>query len=268
MWLWVSRGEGPSAPAIFIRPVLNILLKDHFARRLRRLRQEIALHDGLADATQSVLLSRLDAALERWKPPRFGILRLTVLWTVIISLPAWSKQLNDFLTWLGIQPDSVAKFFSENISTTGLLFFGWLTFGYLLAVPVTAFVAKRGLFIGADPIWFPGFQDGSGAYLKEREILGSCELHLHEAPLDLWILGPALLLGAILGYASFPDLWVQSDAWLHSWLSDRTGLQIAQPKLFIEHGDSIAKIEMIVIYVFFGTGFFIAALRRWRTGRV
>ena len=49
-----------------------------------------------------LLVGRLKSALEGWKPPRFGTLRLTVLWTSIISLPAWSKQLTDLLGWLGI----------------------------------------------------------------------------------------------------------------------------------------------------------------------
>jgi hypothetical protein len=83
-WLWLWRGEAPTTPLLFIRPVLSIFLKEHFASRLRRLRQQIVLHDGLGDATRSALVGRVDSALELWKTPRFGTLRLTVLWTAII----------------------------------------------------------------------------------------------------------------------------------------------------------------------------------------
>ena len=257
-WLWVWRGEAPSAPVLFIRPVLVIFLKEHFVSRLRRLRQEIVLHDGLTDATRSALVGRLDSALEQWKTLRLGTLRLTVLWTAIISLPAWSKQLTDFLGWLGIQSDTVTKFFSENISTGGLIFFGLTGLGYLLAVPITAFFAKRGLFIGADPIWFPGWQEGSGAYLKESEILGSVEVHRHEAPLDLWVLGISLLLSAIVSQVTL----IQVDAWVQSWVS-----QLPQSDLSAADRINLSRIEMIVFIVLFGIGIIIAALRRGRTGR-
>jgi energy-converting hydrogenase Eha subunit A len=251
--LWVWRGEAPTAPLIFIRPVLGVFLKEHFASRLRRLRQEIVLHDGLSDTTRSALAGRLDSALQLWKPPRFGTLRLTVLWTSIISLPAWSKQLTDLLGWLGIQTDTVAKFFSENISTGGLIYFGLIGLGYLLAVPITAFIAKRGLFIGADRIWFPGWQERPGSYLKESEILGSVEAHVHEVPLDLWALGISISLSTIFGLVSV----VQVDAWIKSWV----------PQLQFSPPINALRIELIFITVLIGTGIIIAALRRGRTGR-
>src|SRR6516225_4086520 len=72
--------------------------------------------------------------------------------------------------------DVVANFISEQVSADDLLILGILAPGYLLAIPVTAFLAKRGLFIGknADEICFPGDQGGSGIYYsKEREILTS-----------------------------------------------------------------------------------------------
>jgi hypothetical protein len=253
--LWVWRGEAPTAPLIFIRPVLGVFLKEHFASRLRRLRQEIVLHDGLSDTTRSALAGRLDSALQLWKPPRFGTLRLTVLWTSIISLPAWSKQLTDLLGWLGIQTDTVAKFFSENISTGGLIYFGLIGLGYLLAVPITAFIAKRGLFIGADRIWFPGWQERPGSYLKESEILGSVEVHVHEAPLDLWALGISISLSTIFGLVSV----VQVDAWMQSWAP--------QPLFSPQYRINFLRIEFIFFAVLVGTGIIIAALRRRRTGR-
>jgi hypothetical protein len=62
VWLWLWRGEAPTAPAIFIRPLLNIFMTGHFDSRLRRLRAEILLRDGLSDATRSALLARLARA--------------------------------------------------------------------------------------------------------------------------------------------------------------------------------------------------------------
>jgi hypothetical protein len=257
--LWVWRGEVPSAPLLFIRPVLNIFLKEHFASRLRRLRQKIVLYDGLTDASRSALVGRLDSALERWKPSRFGTLRLTVLWTAIISLPAWSKQLTDFLGWMGIQTDALTKLFSENISTGGLIFFGLIGIGYLLAVPVTAFLAKRGLFLGADRVWFPGCQEGSGAYLKEREILGSVGLRRPENPIDLWIIGISLLLTGTFSLLTL----VQLDAWIQSWMPKPQSASLLTQSAHFQ----ILRIELIFGYAFVGLGIIIATLRRGRTGR-
>jgi hypothetical protein len=157
---------------------------------------------------------------------------------------------------LGIQTDTVAKFFSENISTGGLIYFGLIGLAYLLAVPITAFIAKRGLFIGADRIWFPGWQEGPGAYLKESEILGSVEAHVHEVPLDLWALGISISLSTIFGLVSV----VQVDAWMQSW---------APQSLFWppQYRINFLRIELIFIAVLIGTGIIIAALRRGRAGR-
>lgn len=40
VWLWIWRGEAPTAPFILIRPLLSLFMKGHFERRLRRLRHE------------------------------------------------------------------------------------------------------------------------------------------------------------------------------------------------------------------------------------
>src|SRR5262249_26970541 len=68
---------------------------------------------------------------------------------------------------------------------------------YLLAIPVTACLAKRGLFLGMDPgrICFPGEEARSGNYPKEREILGNVGIRTREAPIDLWLLIITWMLG-------------------------------------------------------------------------
>src|SRR5262249_52750059 len=124
----------------------------------------------------------------------------------------------------------------------------------LLAVPVTAFMAKRGLFLGADRIWFPGWQDGDGAYLKEREIFGSVELRVREAPIDLWVLGILVLISSAVSFLTLD----QQFAWWQSWS--------AQP---LPEFDQIRmqKIEQIVVFVIVIVCFVIAAVRRARLGR-
>ena len=222
MW----RGEAPTTPVIFIRPLLNIFLKEHFARRLLRLRQEIALRDGLADATRSALTGRLDSALERWNPPRYSTLFFTFVVPAIIWLP---EKLTEFVRWLGLSTETVA------ISPGALIFWGQMAITYLLAVPVTAFMAKRGLFLGADRIWFPGLQDGSGAYQKEKEIFGSVEIRVREAPIDLWVLGILMLISWAVLFLT----WDQLNAWLQSLSSQplSVGLQ------------AIIQITIVVIFI-------------------
>jgi hypothetical protein len=247
VWLWMWRGEAPTTPVIFIRPLFNIFLKEHFARRLLRLRQEIALRDGLADATRSALMGRLDSALERWNPPRYATLFFTFVVPAIIWLP---EKLTDFVRWLGLSTETVA------ISPVALLVLGQFAIYYLLAVPVTAFMAKRGLFLGADRIWFPGWQDGDGAYQKEREIFGSVELRVREAPIDLWVLGILMLISYAVSFLTLD----QTIAWWQSWS--------AQPSPEVGFDQvRMQKTLQIVFSVIFIVCFVIAAVRRARLGR-
>src|SRR5213080_1464956 len=103
--------------------------------------------------------------------------RLFILWYCPQLSPcrSWYKQLVEFLGSLGVRmpTDVVVNFISENMSTDTLIILAALSPGYLLTIPITAFLAKRGVFIGISPdrICFPGGQGGSGNYYsKEREI--------------------------------------------------------------------------------------------------
>ena len=247
MWLWMWRGEAPYFPVIFFRPMLSIFLKEHFARRLLRLRQEIALHDGLTDATRSALMGRLDSVLERWNPPRYATLFFSFVVPAMFWLP---DKLIGFVNWLGLSTETAT------ISPAALLFFGQLAIFYLLTVPITASIAKRGLFLGADRIWFPGWQDGDGAYQKEREIFGSVGLRVHEAPIDLWILGIVMLI-----WYAFSFLTVeQTVAWQQSWLPQPS------PELAFDQV-RMTKIAALFGSVVFFVFFVIAAVRRTKLGR-
>jgi hypothetical protein len=263
VWLWIWRGEPPTAPFIFIRPLLNLFMKGHFENRLRRLRSELFLRDGLSDAARSAAVGRLDAALERWKTPRFTTVFFTALLPGIISIPSWSKQLIEFAEWLGIHlpTDKVVGFVSRSASTGGLIFLGLMSIGYLLAVPATAFLAKRGLFIGRDPgrICFPGGQGGSGVYAQEREILGRVGLRVHEAPLDLWLLGAGFVLSGLVLTLG----WDHYVAWMHSL----AGPIAPESASIVQPAEKQVVIQMIVMYSIFVGLFFVAALRRRRVGR-
>jgi len=249
VWLWVWRGEAPTTPIIFVRPLLNVFMKGHFERRLRRLRLEILLHDGLSDATRSVLLARLDAALERWKSPRFAAIFFTVLLPAIASFPSSYKQIIEFLGLFEIHlPASVVvNFVSEHMSAVGVRILGLSSFGYLLAIPITSFLAKRGLFLGADAsrICFPGEQGGCGVYSKEREILGSIGLHGREAPIDLWLLGVVFVFSQLFLLLTWDDPMMP-------WARSRADSQLL-----------IQEIIQGVLFV----GLCVAAVRRGRTGR-
>ena len=100
MW----RGEAPTIPVIFFRPLLTIFLKEHFARRLLRLRQEIALRDGLAETTRSALTGRLILRLNDGNPPRYATLFFTFVVPAMFWLP---DKLTNFVNWLGLSTETV-----------------------------------------------------------------------------------------------------------------------------------------------------------------
>ena len=201
VWLWLWRGETPTAPFIFVRPLLTVFMKAHFGRRLRRLRLEI-LDSELSEVTRSALLNRVDAGLERWKAPRFTAIFWSAVLPAIIALPGWYKQLVESFGSLGIRmpTDVVVNFLSEKMSANTWTLLAMFLPGYLLAIPVTAFLAKRGLFLGRSPdrICFPGGQGGSGIYAKERDILDTVGVQVKETPIDLWIFWVVLALSSLL----------------------------------------------------------------------
>jgi hypothetical protein len=192
IWLWIWRGEAPALPFILIRPLLGVFVRIHFGNRLQRLRREIALRDGLSDATRSALRGRIDGALELWKSPRITGIFSTVLWPVVYYFPPWWEQMTKSL---GINfPTGLIQNLFALINSD---IFGWIVFGYLVFIPVTACLAKRGLFLAMDPgrLCFPGEEAGSGIYLKEREILDSVGIHARETPIDLVVLLLTWMMG-------------------------------------------------------------------------
>jgi len=264
MWLWVWRGEVPTAPFIFVRPLLNVFMKGHFERRLRRLRLEMLFRDELSDSARSALLARVDAALERWKSPRFTTFFFSLLLPALASFVSLYKQVVDFLESIKIHiptldvvvsflSENVVRFISENMSETSLRFVGATALGYLLTIPLTAFLAKRGLFLGADVnrIYFPGEQGGSGVYSKEREILASVGLRIRETPIDFWLFGFTFVISYLLLVLNWAE-WV-------AWMRANTNVQWdPENQLFI---------QLIAQAIIFFSLLFIAVLRRGTTQR-
>jgi hypothetical protein len=175
----------------------------------------------------------------------------TVLLPGIASFPSGYKQLIEFLGLFEIHVPAgvVANFVSEHVSTFGVRLLALSSFGYVLAIPITSFMAKRGLFLGTDArrICFPGEQGGCGVYSKEREILGSIGLHGREAPTDLWLLGVVFLFSQLFLLLTWQDPMMP-------WARSR------------EHALSLFLTQEIIQGVLF-VGLCVAALRRGRTGR-
>jgi hypothetical protein len=139
------------------------------------------------------------------------------------------------------------------MSETSLRFVGATALGYLLTIPLTAFLAKRGLFLGADVnrIYFPGEQGGSGVYSKEREILASVGLRIRETPIDFWLFGFTFVISYLLLVLNWAE-WV-------AWMRANTNVQWdPENQLFI---------QLIAQAIIFFSLLFIAVLRRGRTER-
>jgi hypothetical protein len=213
------------------------------------------------------LTAHLDAALERWKSPRFSTLTLTVLLPGIVSLPTWGKQFIDFLGFFGIRiPTEIVEVFVSQISSNNKIALGSTVAFYLLSVPTTAFLAKRGLCIGREPnrIYFPGGQDGGEVYFGERKILASVGLHAREAPIDLWILAVSLV---ILGIS----VWFLVPAALHmeyDVLRSMSLPEIMTSQSVESHALAVVPYEMTVLFSLYAIAYVIAALRRGVTGRL
>jgi len=253
MSLWVWRGEASSLPyifVIFVRPLFNAFVRAHFASRLRRLRLEILLQNEISDATRATLVGRIDAVLDRWKSPRLAAVFFTVLLPGIVSALAWIRQSTELFRFFGTNYSlsAIGSFIAQEAHDREAMATVVIIVFYLLSVPGTAFLAKRGLFIGRplNRICFPGGQEGGEVYFKEREILAGVGLHAREARLDLWIVALCILL-----------LFTQT------WLYEPTVAAADKdfdPVIFWAGAGLPWTITMVLLAV--------AAIRRVRTGRL
>lgn len=254
--LWVWRGEAPIGPSIFVRPLLIIFMKGHFHTRLKRLRLEILFSDGLSDTARSALLARVDAAIERWKSPQLAAIFTTILLPTIASFPTWYKQVSDFLGMFEVtMPQSLsANFAYAHMSPFALHSLFALGLTFLVAIPMTAFLAKRGLFLEAEPrrLCFPGWQDGSGIYAKEKAILGSVGVRRRETPGDLWLWIVSFVLSLPLALVTRQDIKTSFPA-----------LPYEAQQSMESHFVIQTICQMLISLALFG----VAAFRRGRAGR-
>lgn len=248
-------------PGIFFRPLFNLFVKGHFENRLRRLRAELLLRDELSESTQSGLVGHIDAALERWKTPRFTTVFFTMVIPAILAIPTLAKPWIDIMGSLGIHmPTNAVEILISYVKVTvsPLL----IILSYLILVPYTAFLAKRGLFIGREPnkICFPGGQADAGIYAQEKEILARIGLHTTEAPIDFWLCFLPLLLNALSIYLVFMS--TQDAYW-----------QLIAPDMN-EHLKEMQMAILLILYLYMGVVFcfiivvsIVAVFRRGKMGR-
>jgi hypothetical protein len=90
-----------------------------------------------------------------------------------------------------------------------------MSIGYVLNIPVSAFLVKRGLILGGSgsEAYYPGFLEGSGYYSQESNLFSTLGFKTREFPLDLiFVLGGSIV--ALLTYNN--QLSVYEELGLHS----------------------------------------------------
>jgi hypothetical protein len=168
---WVWMGEY-SVPFIPVRAVAVFLLHWHFRSRLIIIRRRVLLATGFSEDIAKVSLAKIDRALNFWEASSPKQVILT--WGPLLISPAI-----ELVRWLN--PSSFPAW-SVPLAI--------LSFGYILSIPISAFVVKRGLMLGGSgrEAYYPGFLLGPGYYAREREILGAMGLNRGEFPLDITLI--------------------------------------------------------------------------------
>ncbi len=130
----------------------------------------------------------------------------------------------------GVRPltDVLVNFISENFSTDTLIILGTSAPGYLVIIPITAFL---------------------------REILTSVGVRIRETPIDLWLFGLVLVLSWILLLLTW-DHWA---AWMQSYYEAQ---EILEKQLEMQMFTAAISGSLMVCALF------VAAFRRRRTGRL
>lgn len=193
---WVAAGEA-LVPSVVLRSTVAAFVAGHRRRRFEMIRTALAQRVSRADAAAQPVYARLEALLGP-PSPRGG--RLAALWVPALLFPAAPLLANLSLRSSAV---FVIIFIVVPMTLNVLCFFAVLA--------QSAFLAKRGLFLGAvgrDAL-FPGLCPGSGHYGQERALLARLGITAPEAPLDILFLGAVLVLGAA------PMLlinWVQAKA--------------------------------------------------------
>ena len=190
----------------------------------------------------------------------------SILLPGIISAPAWIKQVAELPGLLGTNlPTEAVAALTPTISRQILALVGGFAVFYLLSVPLTSFLAKRGLFIGRQPnrFCFPGGQDGAGIYSKEREILASVGLRMREPPIDFWLLSVSILLAIALNVGMARKIVDFETNFIVSQFAQQ------DDAFRIDQAQIMHQLWIYLIYMaLWIIAFVVSAIRRGRTGRL
>jgi hypothetical protein len=169
---WIWRGESPFPLFAISSPVVSALLAAHVYGRCKRIDQQIWLDEELTDTDRSVLHERIAVLLERWKRPTLVQLTFSYL------LPLIGAALGIFRI---VFPEQLPVW-------TGVA--GIYIFFYAFLVVITGFMVKRALMLGAigRAAYFPGAVVTSTYYSRERALLQSVGISVHEFPFDIFLI--------------------------------------------------------------------------------
>jgi hypothetical protein len=199
---------------VSIRPLVTRMLRGHFRRRLRLLRQRILLETAFSEDPAGGALARIDRALDFWKR------HITVGLILFGWFPLLVGPVTALAKWLF--PDEVPLAFrSEWIEPTiWILFFSIF---YLFIFLGSAFAVKRGLMLGGtgSDTYNPSSLPGQGGYGQERKILGPLGLTPSEFPLDLIFAIPLALFFAMGSYFGVAFALLMVAYGLISWIRRR-----------------------------------------------
>lgn len=167
-WCYFSNGEF-LVPIIASRFMVTFFLYTHFRNRLNDVRRRLLEKTNFSDTSKPVL-EKIDKALSVWQPSSLG-----AALTFIISPAApvvsaiWLFLFHEVPKWL-------------NTATL-------LSIPYILALPISAFLIKRGLMLGGkgSTAYFPGFISNMNGYEKENVLLKKFDVSRGEPPIDLFL---------------------------------------------------------------------------------
>jgi len=233
-WIWVGEYSVPFIP---FRALTIFLLHWHFRGRLSMFRRRVLLETRFSEDIAKTAFAKIDSALNFW---------------------GQSSPARIFLTWgpplIGLLPIELVKFMSPSRFPPWGQLLAIFSFGYLLAIPLSAFVAKRGLMLGGAgrEAYYPGFLQGSGYYTREREVLSAIGLATSEFPLDIALIIASLFFTQLTYSQQMEGGLVELLGWL--------GLPVP-----VESPSLALRISSIIVVVTISA---IALVRRKKCGRL
>ena len=177
---WIGRGEAPGIPLVIVGPLVNLLMYGHFRSRFLLLRRHIILDDRISRDERNLLRAKIDQSLEHW--PARGFFSGVYNYVLPVSGPLLSL-------YNLMRPAAPLPSWAAIVAP--------IIFSYSLAILLSAFMVKRGLFLGGagHASYYPGRLAGAGVYAAEHRIFESLGVVREEFPLDIALLLFNLILG-------------------------------------------------------------------------